>query len=139
MLASALAAFLVGVIVGAGGLYYVVRFTDRAHEREQQRMEKRAFGELAPRMRDLFKEMKADLEGESTSLVREFFVLPAPNAVLAWEEKHFRYDISRFEDLPQKIKMLEHQGFILDVSQSRNLPKYWLQESFVTLLRNWKS
>ena len=89
-------------------------------------------------MPDLFKEMKADLENEKMELVREFFVLSAPGVAVGAPDKHFRYDLSRFEGLAEKIKVLEHEGFILDVSQSRNVPKYWLQENFVTLLRQWK-
>ena len=59
-------------------------------------------------MPDLFKEMKADLENEKMDLVREFFVLSAPGVAVGSPDKHFRYDLSRFEGLAEKIKMLEH-------------------------------
>ena len=138
MFASYLGTFLVGLAVGAAGTYCAEKFTDRRREREERGREKRAFDDLAARMPELFKEMKADLQGEQTGLVREFFVLPTPGSAHGWAEKHFRYDISRFEGLLEKIKMLEHAGFVLDVSRSRNVPRYWLEESFVVLLRKWK-
>ena len=135
---SYLATFLGGVALGAAGMYFSDKFSDQRRELEKQRAEKRAFDELARKMPDLLKEMKADLANEKMDLVREFFVLSSPGAALGWAEKHFRYDLSRFEGLAEKIKVLEHEGFILDVSESRNVPKYWLQEHFVTLLRQWK-
>lgn len=119
-------------------MYFADKFSDQRRALEKRRAEKRAFDEHARKMPDLFKEMKADLENEKMDLVREFFVLSAPGVAVGSPDKHFRYDLSRFEGLAEKIKVLEHEGFILDVSRSRNVPKYWLQENFVTLLRQWK-
>jgi hypothetical protein len=135
---SYLATFLGGVALGAAGMYFADKFSDQRRALEKRRAEKRAFDKHARKMPDLFKEMKADLENEKMELVREFFVLSAPGVAVGAPDKHFRYDLSRFEGLAEKIKVLEHEGFILDVSQSRNVPKYWLQENFVTLLRQWK-
>ena len=79
-----MATFLGGVALGAAGTYFADKLTDKWRALEERRSEKRAFDELATKMRDLFREMKADLEDEKMLLVREFFVLSTPGIALGW-------------------------------------------------------
>lgn len=130
-------AFLVGIAVGAAGHYFGEMYTDRRREQEAQDDETRAFRRLAEQMPDLLRAMKADLEGEPTGLVREFFVLSTPGVSLGFARPHFRYNESEIANLPEKVELLVGASFVDDITGT-GAPKYRLSEDFVERLRAWR-
>jgi hypothetical protein len=92
------------------------------------------FHEAKRLMPALIAEMRSDVQGDATELVREFCVLQSPNHAYGWSKPHFRYDGESFPDLALQIDWLEEMGLVEDVTTG-NLPKFRLKPDFVDWLR----
>jgi hypothetical protein len=84
-------------------------------------------------MPELLQEMRNDVLGDKTGLVREFFILPSEGASVNSSRQRFAYFESQHENLLNKINLLEEYGFLIDVTP-KNTPIYRMTEEFVDLL-----
>jgi hypothetical protein len=132
-IATHLVTFLAGIAAGAGGKYFADKFTDERHEKEAGRAERKQFADLESLMPDLFKEMREDIGGDATKLVREFVVLPSEGVVFNSSKKRFAYFERHHPELLHKLEKLHEAGFIRDVSVG-TAPIYRWEDSFVSLL-----
>lgn len=124
--------FLIGVATGAAGQYFADKYTDRRRESESTSESLKSFRRMKTNMPDLIAAMKKDFSTDGFSLVREFFVLEG-GGILNTKGKTISYQGNEIPDLTEKIKMLEHEGFIEDVTPG-NAPKYRMTEEFHSLL-----
>jgi hypothetical protein len=125
--------FLSGVAVGAGGTYFAEKYTDRRREGEARRRITSEFSRLRALMPKLFEEMRTDLKGDATGLVRELVLLPSKNVMFNSNRPRFAYFESEHSALREQLSHLEQAGLVLDVMPG-NAPVFRMQESFVALL-----
>jgi len=78
--------------------------------------------------------LRADVQGDTTELVREFCVKQSPDHYIGWVKTHFEYDRETHTDLLLQVDWLAEMGLIVDVATS-NLPKYRITPEFVDWLR----
>ena len=131
---SEIMAFLLGVASGAGGKYFADKYTDQRKEKETATREKQKFKNIRKIMPELFNEMKADIAGDKSCLVREFFVLPNELLTVSSSKPRFSYFEEQHHDLRNKLSLLLDAGFILDVSVT-DTPIYRMSDKFVELIR----
>lgn len=93
-----------------------------------------AFLEAERLMPDLIAEMRRDIRGDETQLVREFVVLPNRNCGFGHSKPRFVYFLSDHPNLSLQVDWLEEMGFIVDVAPSRT-PIYRMVPEFVSALR----
>ena len=128
-----LVTFLSGVAVGAGGTYFAEKYTDRRRDKEARNQVKADFARLRALMPKLFAEMRADLQGDATGLVRELVLLPSKGVVFNSNRPRFAYYETEHSALREQLSLLEQVGFVIDVTPG-NAPVFRMQESFVALL-----
>jgi hypothetical protein len=92
-----------------------------------------AFAEVARQMPELIAEMKTDLEQENGRFVREFFVLKKTHCLGGSDKPRFAYYEEDHSNLRGKLDLLEHHGYIHDVTP-KNAPIYRMTEEFVRLV-----
>jgi len=92
----------------------------------------KTFQKVKSAMPELIAEMRADLAGEGSEFIREFFVV-SRNWVLNLRDPCFCYYFEDHDNLQGKIHVLENQGFVIDVTPG-NAKKYRMTEEFVELL-----
>lgn len=91
------------------------------------------FQELLETMPNLLREMKNDINGDKSRLVRNCVVLQG-NYAYNYPDPHFVYRGTEIENLKLKFEYLERSGLVENIS-STNLPIYRLSEEFVRFLR----
>jgi hypothetical protein len=128
---STCAAFLLGTLTGAAGMYYGELFTDQRRKKEKARAERQAFDTVCQQMPDLIKEMRDDLTQKPH--VREFFLLHEGSAFGIKNSDAFVYRASEKHPVRSWAKTLENHGYVQDVTPG-NTPKYRMTEEFVGLI-----
>ena len=127
-------AFLIGAFTGAAGKYLADKYTDRRRQMENRSAVYKSFIKLAEQMPELMKEMQDDLLNPEYNVIREFFVLPNSSTLFnAGGQKYLYYYENQHEDLIHKIKLLENNNFLADVTHT-DTPKYRMTEEFVACL-----
>jgi predicted nucleotide-binding protein len=91
------------------------------------------FARLLPKMRDLFNEMKSDLESDTSGVVREFIVLPSSSDGISSSKPRFIYYENKHPYLQNKLDLLIENSLIVDVT-TKNIPIYRMTELFVESL-----
>jgi hypothetical protein len=86
-----------------------------------------------PKVTDLLIEMKKDIEGDGSKVVREFVVLPNDRVLFNSSKRRFTYFENEHSELQNKIDLLEEAKLISLVSTS-NTPIYRFSDYFVNLL-----
>ncbi len=130
--------FLVGALTGSGGTYLAGVFTDQRKRQEAARAEIRGFKDLAAQMPELFRAIKIDVEADGQEFTREVFVLPGRAILSGFEDRaYFAYSDQDHASLREKFDLLEHAGFVSDITPG-NTPKFRLSEPFVVHLKRWR-
>jgi hypothetical protein len=88
-------------------------------------------------MPELFSEMKEDIIGDKTHLIREFVILPSKNVSFNPGKPRFYYFEDEHDNLRNKVSLLEEYGFVQDITP-KNSPIYRFKEDFIELLLNIK-
>lgn len=125
------AAFLLGTLTGAAGMYYGELFTDQRRKKEKTRAERHTFEAVCQQMPDLIQEMRDDLTQKPQ--VREFFLLQEGSAFGIKNSDAFEYRFSEKRPVLSWAKTLENHGYVQDVTPG-NTPKYRMTEEFVGLI-----
>jgi TIR domain len=100
----------------------------------QRSKDEKKLDELKKIMPELLTEIKSDIEGDDSQVVREFVLLPNDRVIFNSKKKRFIYFEDTHSDLQNKIDLLEDDGFVEDVSPSET-PVYRFSELFINLLR----
>lgn len=85
-------------------------------------------------MPSLIAEMRTDVRGDGTGLVREFWVLPTAGVVVNSSKDRFRYHESEHPDLGNQISWLEDEALVRDVTPG-NAPVFRFTSEFYDWLR----
>ena len=133
-LVSLLSAFLLGVASGAAGKYFADKYTDQRKDKEARKKIRKKFDSLRKVMPNLLDEMKTDLLGDKTGLVREFVLLPSSGVAFNGSKPRFHYYEDAHNDLRNKISLLLDDGYVVDVSTT-GTPIFRMSEQFANLLR----
>ena len=109
-----------------------------AHALEQRRSppteSEGVFLEAERLMPALIREMRADVQGDATELVREFVPLPQSGVVFGHDRPRFEYYANQHPGLLLQIDWLEEMGLIVDVTP-KSTPVYRMTTEFVRWLR----
>ena len=135
---SYLITFIIGAFTGAAGKYLADKYTDKRRSKEKETGKRKIFSNLAEKMPDLIKEMQEDLSKPECIVIREFYILSNDRVLFnSGGEKCLFYYEDQHENLAHKIKLLENNGFVSDVTHT-NTPKYRIIEEFVDCVINAK-
>lgn len=134
-LVSVCAAFLLGTLIGAAGMYYGELFTDQRRKKEKAHAERQAFDSVCQQMRDLINEMRDDLTQKPH--VREFFILQEGSAFGIKNSDAFVYRASEKRPVQSWAKILENQGYVIEITP-KSTPKYRMAKEFVNLIQEIK-
>jgi len=85
-------------------------------------------------MPKLVAEMRTDVRGDETGLIREFVPLPNRNIPFWHEKARFEYFETEHPTLPLQLDWLEEMGLIIDVTP-KEWPVYRMTPGFVAWLR----
>jgi hypothetical protein len=85
-------------------------------------------------MPELIGEMRADIQGDQSELVREFVVLPDPGIPYGWPPGHFEYYESSHPGLLNMLSWLEESSLIVDIAPG-DMPAYRISPVFQAWLR----
>lgn len=85
-------------------------------------------------MPELITEMRADVQGDSTELVREFVVLYSRNVMFGHNKPRFVYYLTDHANLSVQVDWLEEMGAVVDVTPG-DAPIYRMVPEFVSWLR----
>jgi hypothetical protein len=85
-------------------------------------------------MPGLIGEMRADVRGDDTELVREFVLLPSSTVMFDGRKPRFSYFESEHSGLQLQVDWLEEMGLVVDVTP-RNTPIYRMTPGFARWLR----
>lgn len=129
--------FVAGMLLQGFKQYQVSTWTDRRREREGAKAASAQFHEVREHMPQLIAEIREDLG--RLPLIREF-VLAAksptgPKIIPPPEPTNFVYYDDQHGSLEGKVKLLENNGYVDDVSPGSR-PKYKMSEEFVKLVRS---
>lgn len=132
-LLSHILALIVGIISGALGQFYATKFTEKRQNKEVLKIRKEQFQILLEKMPNLLKEMKEDLSSDNNQIIREFVILPNKHVIFNSTKKRFVYYEEEYENLKEKIDILENQHFVVDITK-KHTPLYRMSEEFVRLI-----
>lgn len=124
---------LIGAVLGVAGTYIGQALTDSRRERRISSQRRERFTRAKQDMPELMAEMRADLAGCKSRVVREFVVSPSASLVYTSSKRRFIYYGDKHEDLQLKVDMLERAGLVERV-QSSGFPVYRLTDELVSLL-----
>jgi len=131
---SYLITFVAGAFTGAAGKYLADKYTDKRRNQEQKVGDRKTFSKVAGQMAALIKEMQEDLSKPECMVIREFYILPNDRVIFnSGGGKCLFYYEDQHDDLAHKIKLLENNGFVYDVTHT-NTPKYRMKEDFVDFI-----
>ncbi|MGJ7915551.1 hypothetical protein ACI48D_08780 [Massilia sp. LXY-6] len=130
---SHLVTFVGGAILGAAGQYLGDRFTDSRRAKEQVAHIKKKFKNLQEQMPELLQEMKADLQAEGASMIREFVLLPNARVTFNHGKPRFQYYAEIHPHLQTQVDLIRDAGFV-DELDSTSVPMYRMHEHFVEAL-----
>jgi hypothetical protein len=85
-------------------------------------------------MPELIAEMRKDVRGDESKLIREFFVLTSRSAYISSTKSRFAYYLSDHPQLLIQIDWLEEMGTIIDITLN-NAPIYRMVDEFARWLR----
>jgi len=85
-------------------------------------------------MPELIAEMREDVRGDDSELIRELVILPSRSVIFNSEKPRFFYVEKEHENLLLKIDWLEEMGLILDITVG-NAPIYRMVPEFIGWLR----
>jgi plasmid stabilization system protein ParE len=80
-----------GVALGAAGMYYAEKYTDRRREKEAASATRKRFRDLAARMPRLMRDMRTDIMTEGFEFTRELVILPSHRVAYNSDERVFAY------------------------------------------------
>ncbi|MBA3017035.1 MAG: hypothetical protein KJ550_08830 [Proteobacteria bacterium] len=127
---SHLVTFILGAFTGAAGKYLADKYTDKRREIDKDTKTRETFIKIAEQMPAFIKEMQDDFLNSEYKVLREFFILPNNRVMFnSGGERCLFYYEDKHEDLMHKIKLLENNGFVYDVTHT-NTPKYRIAEEF---------
>lgn len=132
-LLSHILALIVGIISGALGQFYATKFTEKRQNKEALKIRKKQFQILLEKMPNLLKEMKEDLSSDNNQIIREFIILPNKHVIFNSTKKRFVYYEEEYENLKEKIDILENQHFVVDITNG-NTSLYRMSEEFIRLI-----
>lgn len=128
---SYLITFVLGAFTGAAGKYLADKYTDKRRSKEKETGNRKIFLNIAEKMPDLIKEMQDDLSKPECMVIRKFYILPNDRVLFnSGGERCLFYYEDQHENLTHKIKLLENNGFVCDVTHT-NTPKYRMIEEFI--------
>jgi len=131
--ASHIITFISGLLVGILGNYYATRLADKAKNKDAIIEKKKLFKKVEMMMPELIKEMRDDISSEKMKKCKEFVILPTKGTVFNSKEPLFSYFESEHQYLHSNIKVLEENGFVIDIT-STNTPRYQFNEDFLSML-----
>lgn len=82
----------------------------------------------------LISEMRDDVQGDQSELIREILILPSPSVIFRSKKKRFVYYEDEHLDLQLQMDWLEEMGMVIDISR-RDTPVYRMIPEFVHWLR----
>ena len=126
-----LISFLIGVCTGAAGKYFADKYTDKRRTQESKSRSKKLFRQVSSKMPKLIKEMQEDLLQPEFGIVRELYVIPNRRVAFNSREKYLSYYETEHPNLRHKLKLLENNGFIQDVTRT-NTTQYRMSEQFAS-------
>jgi len=85
-------------------------------------------------MPELIADMRQDVHGDESELIRELVILPSKSVIFNYEKPHFFYVEKEHKNLRLKIDWLEEMGLLLDITVG-NAPVYRMVPEFVGWLR----
>jgi len=123
--------FILGAFTGAAGKYLADKYTDKRRDNERDKGTRKKYLSIAQMMPNLIEEIQEDLSKAEFTVIREFFILPSNRVAFnSGGERYLFYFEDQHDNLKHKIKLLENQGFVYDVTHT-NTPKYRMTEEFV--------
>lgn len=123
--------FVLGAFTGAAGKYLADKYTDKRRGKEKESGKRKIFLNLAEKMPNLIKKMREDLSKPECMVIREFYILTNDRVLFNYGgERCLFYYEDQHDNLRHKIKLLENNGFVYDVTHT-NMPKYRMTEEFV--------
>ena len=131
------AKFLADSATDATGKYLADKYTDQRRKKEAGKERLDAFRKLAVDLRPLFLEMKEDLSKPETRLIREVYLLHEGQESMS-SNRHLAYYFERHENLASQFLILESHGYVAEMYDEYQFPKYQLSQDFVDLLRSEK-
>ncbi|HET6558033.1 MAG TPA: hypothetical protein VFG54_12010 [Prolixibacteraceae bacterium] len=126
--------FSSGLAIGIFGNYYAARLVDKAKLKDVEKERKRKFQEIQKKMPKLIGEMIEDFKIDSLKGCREFFIVTSKRVVFNCSSPSFLYYEDEHANLRSNIRILEMNGFVIDISEGKS-PKYQFREEFVDLLK----
>lgn len=91
------------------------------------------FLEAERRMPELIAEMREDVRGDDTQLIREIVILYSRNVRFGGSKPRFLYFETEHPHLRLKIDWLEEMGFLVDITPG-NTPLYRMVPEFIDAL-----
>jgi DNA-directed RNA polymerase specialized sigma54-like protein len=131
--ASHIITFISGLLVGVLGNYYATRLADKAKNKDAVTEKKKLFKAAEMKMPELIKEMRDDISSDKMKKCKEFVILPTRGTVFNSKEPLFSYFESEHQYLQSNIRILEENGFVIDIT-STNTPRYQFNEDFLSML-----
>lgn len=146
-----LGGILIGIFIGAGGNYWANKCTDQRRNQEENRNLKNCFKRCQQEMPELFNEMIQDLS--NNKFKSEFVLLEIDSVYGGFPDGPLSYYMNKYnpkEDykdnkknvmvhsyLLDKIKILEMNGFVIDITPDK-VKTYRMTDNFLKLLRSIK-
>mgnify|MGYP000990332422 CR=1 FL=1 len=125
--------FISGLSVGVLGNYFATRLADKAKNKDAIIKKKKSFEKIEMMMPELIKEMRDDISSEDMKKCKEFIILPTKGTVFNSNEPLFSYFESEHQYLRSNIRVLEENGFVIDITNT-NTPRYQFDEDFLSML-----
>jgi|LSQX01.1.fsa_nt_gb hypothetical protein len=129
--------FIIGLATGVLSTYTANRLIAKAKQKDKKKEIIKTYKNLKSKMPELINEMKHDIRSQGTKTCREFFVSSNKAFTINTRNPAFMYYENEHEDLLSKLRVLENEGFIIDITPS-NAPKYQFTEQFIDLLNDDK-
>ncbi len=130
---SYIVTFISGLAVGILGNYYATRLADKAKNKDAIKEKSNLFKQAEMKMPELIKEMRNDICSENMKNCKEFIIQPTRGTVFNSKQPLFTYFESEHPYLQSNIRILEENGFVVDITKT-NTPRYQFNEDFIVML-----
>ncbi len=124
---------VIGAVLGVAGTVAGQSLIEWKRGRSDRSKRNGAFRRVEAQMPSVIGEMRTDLKGDGSLVVREIAIIPSRNLIFNSSKRRFVYYEDEHEDLRPKIDILEQAGF-LELVRSGDFPFYRMSDEFVELL-----
>jgi hypothetical protein len=129
--------FLITLLAGIFGPYLSTKLTDNRKEKENDSKRKDIFCETGLKMLKIYKILQEIIKNSEYELIRVVVILTNRRVGYGYSGKEINLYEEECKDLLLKMKLLEKNGFVKDITSS-NTTKYEMTEEFVKLLSEAK-